>query len=455
MSFLLEELSLQSFVNIDMFWANPKIAPFPHAIIHVDGDAFFATVEQAIHPELKGRPVITGKERGIVSAASYEAKALGIQRGIPLGDVKKICPDAVIMPSDYETYSLFSKRMFNIMRRYTNVVEEYGIDEGFMDITGMRGPHHMSYKRIAAAVKKDIQEELDITVSVGLAATKVLSKLASKYNKPNGLTIISNRERAAFLTKRPAGYIWGVGRNTEGYMAGLGIRSAWDFANMPYERVEMLFTKPVQELWHEMNGEKVYPVNNQSKTSYASISKTKTFTPPSMKTSFIFSQLSKNLENACIKARRYNLVARRLTVLLKTQEFKTRAVELKLTRSSAYPNELTKVLADGFDKIFQPGVLYRATGVTLSHLHEDESIQSTLFESPVQLEKLKRVYQAVDTVAGRFGKHSIHLGSSLAANKNDQHGGARGDIAHRKKSLLKGEGKRQRVGLPMAYVKGI
>ena len=100
--------------------------PFPRAILHVDGDAFFASCEQAVHPEYRGKPVITGKERGIVAAASYEAKAQGVSRGVPLSEVKKRCPDGIILPSDYETYSLFSRRMFAILRRFTSEVEEYG-----------------------------------------------------------------------------------------------------------------------------------------------------------------------------------------------------------------------------------------------------------------------------------------------------------------------------------------
>lgn len=110
------------------------IRSWPGAIMHMDADAFFASCEQAIHPELKGRPVITGKERGIVAAASYEAKRRGVDRGMSLWEVKKVCPDAVILPSDYETYSLFSVRMFEILRRFSPAVEEYSIDEAFVDL---------------------------------------------------------------------------------------------------------------------------------------------------------------------------------------------------------------------------------------------------------------------------------------------------------------------------------
>jgi DNA polymerase-4/DNA polymerase V len=104
----------------------------------MDADAFFASCEQAIHPELRGKPVVTGRERGIVAAASYEAKGRGVKRGMGLFDVKKVCPDVILLPSDYETYSLFSVRMFEILRRFSPDVEEYSIDEAFVDLTGLR-----------------------------------------------------------------------------------------------------------------------------------------------------------------------------------------------------------------------------------------------------------------------------------------------------------------------------
>src|SRR3989344_7825990 len=107
-------------------------------LAHVDGDAFFASVEQAVKPWLKGKPVVTGKERNIVAAASYEAKRFGVKRGVSLWDAKKMCPDLVVLPTDYETVSIFSKRMYAIMRRYTPAVEEYSVDEGFIDLTGLR-----------------------------------------------------------------------------------------------------------------------------------------------------------------------------------------------------------------------------------------------------------------------------------------------------------------------------
>src|SRR5512147_3050796 len=144
-----------------------QLSSWPRAILHLDADAFFASCEQAVHPELRGRPVITGRERGIVAAASYEAKDRGVQRGMRLFEVKKVCPDAVILPSDYETYSLFSMRMFGIFRRFSPDVEEYSIDEAFVDLTGLRRSFHGPYGLIAKKMQESVEAELGLTVSVG------------------------------------------------------------------------------------------------------------------------------------------------------------------------------------------------------------------------------------------------------------------------------------------------
>jgi len=157
------------------------IHSYPRAILHLDADAFFASVEQAVHPELKGRPVITGKERGIVAAASYEAKARGVRRRVRLWDVKKICPDAVILPSDYETYGMFSVRMFEILRRFSTDVQEYSIDEAFVDLTRLRRNYHGPYSSIAQQMQASVEQELGITVSAGLSSSKVLAKLCVIY----------------------------------------------------------------------------------------------------------------------------------------------------------------------------------------------------------------------------------------------------------------------------------
>ena len=223
---------------------------YPRAIMHFDGDAFFAAVEQSIHPGLKGQPVVTGKERGIIACASYEAKALGISRGIALHDAIRMCPGLKVLPSDYETYSLYSKRMFDIARRYTPMVEEYSIDEGFADLTGLRRIHHTSYEEIALRFQADIRAELDITVSIGLSLTKSLAKLGSKFRKPRGFTAIPGPDIPGFLGQTPLEKVWGFGPNTVALLTKHGLKTAGDFASRPEGWAERLMGKVGLSLIH-------------------------------------------------------------------------------------------------------------------------------------------------------------------------------------------------------------
>jgi len=429
------------------------IHSWPRAVLHLDADAFFASCEQAIHPELKGKPVITGKERGIVAAASYEAKARGVKRGMRLFEVKQVCPDAVILPSDYETYSIFSLRMFEILRRFSPDVEEYSIDEAFVDLTGLRRSYHGPYGLIAKKMQETVETELGFTVSVGVSLTKVLAKIGSKHNKPHGLTIIPGRDIHLYLEKLPTEKIWGIGSNTAAFLGKFGITTALEFARKDERFIQKHLSKPYQEIWHELNGRSVYPVTTESKSSYQSISKAKTFTPPSNDKTFIFAQLSKNLENACIKARRYKLAATRLIIFLRTQDFKNTGIEMKLTRPSAYPSDLFGLLRAGFDSIHRSNSFYRQTGVVLTSLVSETGVQYTLFDDPARIEKMARIYSAVDELSERFGKYMVHHAASLPTKIQSQHEGERGDIPERVTDLFKGENKRQRLGLPLLHIK--
>ena len=392
------------------------LGSWPNAIVHLDGDAFFASCEQALHPEYRGRPVVTGQERNIVAAASYEAKARGVSRGVPLWKVREICPDVIIVPSDYETYSLFSKRMFAVMRRFTSLVEEYSIDEGFADITGLRRPLGASYEEIARRMKEAVEAELGLTVSVGLAPSKVLAKVGSKWRKPSGLTVIPGRRIHEFLKDLPVEKVWGIGPATSAYCRQFGLRTALDFARQSEAEVAARFTKPHREIWEELNGHSVHPVETAEKSSYASISKTRTFTPPSTDPAFVFAQLLKNLENACIKARRHGLAARRLVIYLVAQDFRSAGIEADLTRPTAFPLEMTALLRRLFDGAYRPRTPYRATGVILAELVPAGREQLDLFEPPVRIEKMTRLYRAIDELAAKLGKHCVHAAGSAAAH---------------------------------------
>jgi nucleotidyltransferase/DNA polymerase involved in DNA repair len=425
---------------------------WPQAIVHIDGDAFFTSCEEALHPELKGKPIITGGERGIVACASYAAKRAGVKRGVPLHEAKKICPGLIILPSDYETYSLFSRRLFGVMRRFTDRVEAYSVDEAFADITGMRRALRASYETIAVNMQKEITRELGLTVSVGLSLTKVLAKVASKHRKPNGMTIIPGRSIAGYLQDLPAGKIWGIGPATTSYLLNMGIRTALEFARLPEDIVKKGFTKPGVEIWRELRGESVYPVTTEEKTVYASISKMKTFAPPTGDPEYLFAHLLRNLESGCIKARRHKLAARKIVPILKKQDFDGDACEIKLTRPSSQPLELSGLLRDAFQGLFRKNALYRATGIVLLDLiPEVYSRQYSLFEDPVEVEKIRDLYVAVDELSRKYGKHTLHLGGSHAIETKGQ--GKRGAPTVREQTILFGETKRQHLGLPLLHIK--
>ena len=417
---------------------------FPRAIVHIDADAFFASCEQSLNPKLKGKPVITGQERGIAASMSYEAKARGITRGMTLREIKRICPDVIILPSDYETYSLLSKRLFSIVRRYTPDVEEYSIDECFADITGLRRYFRMSYPQIAEQIKNTLDRELGITFSVGLALNKVIGKIASKWKKPCGLTVIPGKHIHLYLAKLSVGKVWGIGPQTTSYLQKHGIETALDFARKTEAWVKKRLTKPHYVIWQELNGNFVYTLETEEKHDYQSISKMKTFRPSSRDKEFVFAQLCRNIENACIKARRYKLAAKEIAIFLRTQQFNHTGAEIMLSRPTAFPNEMIKLARGSFDQFYQHG-LYRATGVILTKLKEDITMQTDLFDDPLRIEREKRLFEGIDLIDKKFGKHTVYLGSSfLAQSKQNQ-----SLSSSRRNSQFKGENLRKHLGIPL------
>lgn len=426
-----------------------SINSFSRAILHIDGDAFFASCEQSRDPRLKGKPVITGRERGIAASMSYEAKAKGVTRAMRLSDIKKLCPDAIIIPSDYETYSLLSKRFFEIVRRYTPEVEEYSIDECFADITGLRRPLRMSYPKIAEKIKQDLDTELGFTFSVGLGPNKTIAKVASKWKKPSGLTVIPGYFIHRYLANKYTEDIWGIGTQTSAYLKKEKINTALEFARKNEEWVKEKFTKPIVETWQELNGKFIFELTTAEKKDYASIQKVKTFTPPSVNRNFIFSQLSKNIENACIKLRRYNLAVKRVLFFLKLQNFRYAGIEAKLSRPTSNPADIVEIAEEHFGEIYQKNTLYRATGVVLFKLEEDKIKQLDLFGKATQAIEIQKLYEGVDKINKKFGKHTVFLGSSFLAHELPQHQKERGDQPQRKNLLFKGETKRQRLAIPM------
>jgi DNA polymerase-4/DNA polymerase V len=322
-----------------------------------------------------------------------------------------------------------------------------------VDLTGLRRSFHGSYETIALKMQETVERELGITVSVGVSLSKVLAKIGSKHEKPHGLTMIPGRDIHLYLGRLPAEKVWGIGPNTAAFLKKFGIATALDFATRDEEFIKKHLSKPYHEIWHELNGRSIYPVSAESKSRYQSISKTKTFTPPSHDETFIFGQLSKNLENACIKARRHSLAATRFVLFLRTQDFRDIGIELKLSRPSAYPVDLFESLRNGFHQIYRPSRLYRQTGIVLAGLMPAKDIHYTLFDDQSKIEKMSRVYGVIDELSEKFGKYAVFHAASLPAKQQARHEGERGDTPKRTTDLLKGENKRQRLGLPMLHIK--
>ena len=397
-----------------------SIHSYPGAVVHFDGDAFFASCEQMLNPKLQGKPIVIGAERKIATSMSYEAKACGIKRGMNIGEIKRVCPEAIILPSDYVSYSLFAGRMYDIVRRYTPEVEEYSIDECFADITGMRRSLRMSYESIARAIKKDLEQSLGITFGAGLGPNKVIAKIASKWQKPAGFTAIRGKDIHLYLEKLPITKIWGIGYQTSAYLIKNGIHSALDLACKDPAWIQEKLTKPHQEIYWELRGKNILQLDSSIKETYHSISKTRTFSPPSKDAEFLFSQLSKNAEDACEKLRNHTLTTKRFTFFLKTQEFRYHSREVELSTQTSATIHIIKNIRECLHTIYKKDVLYRATGITLHSLKAPGNSTLDLFGNMLQAEEAKPLYNAIDSINKKYGQRSLFLGSSARAMKHSQ-----------------------------------
>lgn len=422
------------------------LSSFPQAVLHCDGDAFFTSVEQSIHPELKNRPVVSGKERGIIACASYEAKALGIKRGLSLWEARERCPDLVVLPSDYELYSLYSKRMFAIMRRYTPAVEEYSIDEGFADVTGLCRMHRCSYEEMARRMKEEIQRELDLTVSVGVSVSKSVAKLASKYRKPDGLTVVRGQVLHLFLERTPLSAVWGLGRQSNALLQKFGVYTALDFVRQEEAWVSKQLGKPGREIWQELRGQAVYAVETEEKSRYLSISKTKTFTAVSSERPVVWAKLLRNVESAFIKLRRHGLCARSVAVSLRRRDYVENGLEIRLSRPTSATHEVLPLVRQLFAQLYESEAVYRTTSVVLGLLTPSGSLQYELFDDILRIEKQHQLSGVMDRVNRRYGKHTLSLGTALHLHEHAPTD--RDEQPWRRQALLPGETPRRRLHIP-------
>jgi DNA polymerase-4/DNA polymerase V len=311
--------------------------------------------------------------------------------------------------------------------------------------------YHGSYELIAHKMKDAIERDLGITVSVGLSLTKSLAKLCSKFRKPSGFTAVPGRYIHILLGRTPLEKVWGFGPNTVAYLTKLGLRTALDFVSKSGEWAEEKLGKIGIELWKELRGDSVYLLDGKAKNSYRSIGKSKTFAPPSDDPDYVLAQLLRNLESACIKARRYELVASRLVIYLRGQDFSHRGCEAELSRPTIATLELIPIARELFKSLYETNKLYRATGVVLSDLRKSHEIQFGLFEDPVRVLKIEKASEAIDDINEHYGKHTIHVGEGLLLKGRPR--GKNESVPTRKQDLLPGETQRQRLRIPMLDIK--
>jgi len=387
---------------------------FEKAILHFDGDSFFASVEQAMDYRLIGKPLVTGGERGAITSASIEAKRMGVNRGLTLKAAKEICPELIIVPGDYLSYSIFAHRMYRIVREFVSDVEEYSIDECFADITGLDKTYGKSYEEIALMIKSKLETSLGVTFGVGLGPSKVLAKVASKHRKPGGFTVITPESLPDFLHTLLVGKVWGIGPAMSIALGKLRVRTAEELCESEESWLEARgVNRPLREIRLELMGYSINDVENIREVR-KSLIKSRTFSPPSSNRDFVFSQLSKNIELACAEARRESLRAKEAYFYLKTQEFTYRGFNIVLPLATASPTEIMKWVTKHFDEVYRRGVTYRATGIRLKQFAR-ESIQPDLFGESESREKHAEVFDSVDKMARKFGEQTLYLGSSHRA----------------------------------------
>ena len=375
------------------------------AIIHLDMDAFFASVEQLDHPELKGRPVLVGHDgpRGVVSAASYEARRFGCHSAQPIAVAKRLCPQAVIMPVRGERYSEISDQMFAILDEYSPLVEPLSIDEAFVDLTGTQLLHG-DPEDVALRLKKRIRQQLLVTASVGLAPNKFLAKLASDMRKPDGLMIIPPQDIDRILLPLPVTRIWGIGKATAAELEKLGIRTIAQLRQYPLDRLEKLLGRDARWFYDLARGIDSRPVVSDHEAK--SIGREQTFEVDLADSQEVQRILLEQVEQVARRLRKQALQARVVAIKIRFGDFQTISRSLTLPQVTDVTRELWQAAQGLFARWpFQP---VRLIGMTAERLSPGPR-QLDLFQDPDK-EKQKKLDSVSDRINQKFGSQMIKRG---------------------------------------------
>jgi DNA polymerase-4 len=390
--------------------ADGIMTPAPLTIVHVDMDAFYASVEQRDRPELRGQPVIVGgtQGRGVVCAASYEARPFGVHSAMPIATARRLCPQAVFLPLRMQHYAAISGQIRDILLSFTPLVEPLSLDEAFLDVRGCEalfGPSATMARRI----KERIKSETRLVASVGVAPNKFLAKLASDHGKPNGLVILSADQVRAFLAPLPVGRIWGVGPRGQERLKRLGITTVGQLAATSEGMLAERFGEEGRHMWRLAHGEDHRTVVPDREAK--SISTETTFAQDIDDREALRAWLLGLTDELASRLRRAQVRARTLEVKIRSSDFRTRHPAQALPEAS----NQTGVLWQAAQAIFARGLTadmlpVRLLGVGATRLTRTGPVQGDLFDGH-QRERRQALDETIDAIRGEFGKAAIQRGS--------------------------------------------
>jgi DNA polymerase-4 len=381
-------------------------------ILHVDMDAFYASIEQRDHPELRGQPVIVGgiEGRGVVCAASYEARPFGVHSAMPMVTARRFCPQAVVVPVRMKYYADIGRQIRTILLSYTPLVEPLSLDEAFLDVRGCEGLFG-SAAQIAQAIKERILAETALIASVGVAPNKFLAKLASDHGKPNGLVVVAPEQVTAFLEPLPVGRIWGIGAKGEKRLHALGIRTVGQLAALPERLLADPFGESGRHVWrlaHGLDDRAVVP-DREAK----SISTETTFAQDIGDRAILRVWLLDQVDHLAARLRQVGVQARTMELKVRSSEFRTRIRSLSLSEATDSTQSLWHAALTLFERSLTADMLpVRLLGVGATQLTRDQAVQGQLFEDGGR-KRQTALDQAVDAIRRQLGSTAIQRGSLL------------------------------------------
>src|ERR1700724_1719108 len=381
------------------------------SILHVDMDAFFVSVELLERPELRGKPVIVGgqpNQRGVVTAASYEARKFGVHSAMPLRTAGRVCPHAVYLDSHHAKYSEWSDRVATILAKFSPIVEMVSIDEAYLDLAGTERLHGPP---LAAADKllRTITRNTGLPCSGGLASTRLVAKVASDQGKPRGLVWVPAGSEERFLAPLPVRKIPGIGKVTERALRALGIETVEQIATQPQEKLEKIFGQWGTALYRKARGGDSYEFVVDAEPK--SISQNHTFNEDTNDSVALTAVLSHLSQKACKRLREAGLAASTLTLTIRYAGFDTHTRSKSLGASTALDTGINAVFQELFQKHRDQRRKVRLLGVSLSNFsHGGEQVDLLQVE---RREKLQKLTQATDRLRDRFGFSKVQFGASL------------------------------------------